>query len=95
MPVSAVVISLSAEPELQERAIRALQAHPRVTLGEQQKRLLPVVVDTDTMSEGIELVREGLPKLDGVEFVHVVSVDFSDVDDFTEKMPPKRRSRAT
>ncbi len=94
MPISAVVISLKAEADLQQATVAALQQDPRITLGEQQQRLLPVVIETDAISEGIEIVREELPKLDGVEFVHVVSVDFSDVDDFSERLPPKRRSQA-
>jgi hypothetical protein len=93
MPISAVVISLKRDPDHQEAAIEQLRADPRLTLGDLQATQLPVVIDTATIAEGIEVVREELPALQGVEFVHVVSVDFSDVEDFNERLPPKRRSQ--
>ncbi|QDG50182.1 hypothetical protein FIV42_05390 [Persicimonas caeni] len=91
MPVSAIVISLKNDASRRERALEMLEAHPHLELGELQNTQLPVVVETDTIAEGVRIVREELPALDGVEFVHVVSVDFSDVDAFDEKLPPRRR----
>lgn len=93
MPISSIVITLSPDALSRRSAIDALSAHPRLTVGERKKRQLPVVVDTETLSEGISLVRDELPEMEGVEFVHVISVDFSDMDDFDEKLPPRRRRR--
>jgi hypothetical protein len=91
MPISAVVITLKRAER--EAAIEILRADARLTLGELQVTQLPVVIDTDTIADGINVVREVLPAIAGVEFVHVVSVDFSDVEDFDEKLPPKRARR--
>ncbi|AWV89970.1 hypothetical protein [Bradymonas sediminis] len=93
MPISAVVVTLSSQPESREAALSILRADPRLTLGALQRNQLPVVVDTEKIADGVLIVREELPSIDGVEFVHVVSVDFSDVEDFDEKLPPRRRSR--
>lgn len=94
MPISAVVVTLKPDEALREEALKILRADPRLTLGELQRNQLPVVIDTETIVEGINIVREELPDVAGVVFVHVVSVDFSDVEDFDEKLPPRRRSRS-
>lgn len=94
MPISAVVVTLKPDEALREAALKIMRADPRLTLGELQRVQLPVVIDTETIAEGINIVREELPNIAGVEFVHVVSVDFSDVKDFDEKLPPRRRSRS-
>lgn len=95
MPISAIVLTLDASPCQRQRALFTLKDHPRLTLGELHEAQLPVVVETDTIAEGVDIIREQLPAVDGVTFVHVVSVDFSDLEDFDEKLPPKRRSRAS
>jgi len=94
MPISAVVVTLKADASQREIALSKLRAHPRLILGELQKCQLPVVIDTETIVEGINIVDDELPNMVGVEFVHVVCVDFSDVEDFDEKLPPRRRPRA-
>ncbi|MGM0558990.1 MAG: hypothetical protein ACQEVA_21575, partial [Myxococcota bacterium] len=77
-----------------ERALDVLSADARLTLGPIEDVQLPVVVETDTVGEGIELVRDTLPDVAGVEFVHVVSVDFSDLESRDEKLPPRRKKQS-
>lgn len=91
MPISAVVITLEADPPRRAAAIEALGAHPGLMLGEPQGNQLPAVIETDTITQGVDVVREQLHAIDGVVFVHVLSVDFSDMEDFDEKLPPRRR----
>ena len=96
MPISALVLTLSDEAESREEALRALEADPRLTVGKLQNTQLPVVVDTETMFEGIDLVRTELPEIGGVTYVHVVSVDFSDTDysqPANQYVPRKKRAR--
>lgn len=79
MPISAIVLQLSNEDKLRQNAIDDLAQDSRITLGELQDRHLPAVLETATLYDGIQLVKNELPSLKGVVFVHVVSVDFSDV----------------
>lgn len=91
MPVSALVVTLSRDEQRRAHALDKLNEDARLTLGELEDVQLPVVTETQTVGEGIELVRDSLPDIDGVEFVHVVSVDFSDLESRDEKLPPRRR----
>jgi hypothetical protein len=93
MPISAIVITLGADPCSRQQALAAIAAHPRLSVADLQRNQLPAVVETDTFGEGIAIVREWLPALEGVEFVHVVSVDFSDAESFDEKLPPRNKRR--
>lgn len=81
MPISALVITLSSDPKEKQRAVEALSQDPRVTLGERQGARLPVVVETETTREGSRMVREELLQIEGVVFVDVVMVDFSDTNE--------------
>lgn len=90
MPISAVVISLDSSPSRRAAALEALGAHPALTLGDLQGNQLPAVIETDTIGQGVDVVREQLHAIEGVVFVHVISVDFSDMEDFDEKLPPRR-----
>gem|GEM_PF-1105523 len=95
MPVSALVITLSAEAAQRTRALAALRDHPRLLLGSVLNGTrVPAVLETDTLGEGIRVVEEELPAIEGVLFVDVVQVDFSDVDPAAEALPlPRRRRR--
>lgn len=75
-------------------AIEKLHADTRLTIGDLDGVQLPVVTETDTVGEGIEIVQGVLPDIDGVEFVHVVSVDFSDLESRDEKLPPRKKKTA-
>ena len=78
MPVSALVVTLSPIPGESEQALQTLREDPRLTLGERQGTRLPVVVETQTTRESTRLVREELLAIEGIVFVDVVMVDFSD-----------------
>jgi hypothetical protein len=78
MPISSLVLTLDASPELRASALREVARDPRVTLGPAlEERWLPVVTDTRSLSEG-EALAESLRDLPGVSFVDVVMVDFSE-----------------
>jgi hypothetical protein len=93
VPVSALVITLDPEAARRERGLAALAADSRLSLGAIQAGRLPAVAETATLAEGDRLVAEELPAIDGVVFVDVVLVDFSDVDDFDEPLPRRRGGR--
>ncbi|WP_437662414.1 hypothetical protein [Sorangium sp. So ce1182] len=79
MPISALVITLSDEPGARERACRALAGEAALSLGLPSGSRLPAVAETETLLAGEELVERVL-RVDGVDFVDVVSVDFSDLE---------------
>lgn len=87
MPISALVVTLSSSPELQQRALDAIANDRRLTPGELQGTRLPVVVETETTRESTHLVREELPAIEGVVFVDVVMVDFSDAHPPAQQEP--------
>ncbi|MFB6263886.1 MAG: hypothetical protein ABEL76_09730 [Bradymonadaceae bacterium] len=80
MPVTAAVLNLSDDPVERRVALDALDEDPRVEVGARKELYLPVVVTTDRIDEGIELVDEELPAREGIEFVRIVRVDFDDAD---------------
>lgn len=65
-----------------------------MTPGELQDVQLPLVVETHTVGESISLVRDELPSMEGVIFVHVISVDFSDLESRDEKLPRRNKRPA-
>jgi hypothetical protein len=78
MPISSLVLTLEASPELRAHALSALAREPRLTLGTPlEERWLPVVAETDSLFEGEELC-ESLRELPGVSFLDVVMIDFSE-----------------
>lgn len=80
MPVSALVLTLSADPHRREDALQRLRGDARLMLMPRRGPNLPVVLESETLGEGEAIVRDELPEIPGVAFVHVVSVDFSDVE---------------
>lgn len=75
MPVSGLVLTLSADPELSAQAISQLKARPELAPGELQDRWLPVAMETHDDAESRQL-HDWLHALSGVEFVDVVYVNF-------------------
>jgi hypothetical protein len=75
MVVSALVVMLSAEPAHRARALDALAADPRLTLGELVRDRLPVVAESASASAGVTLCDQ-LAAREGVVRVDVVSIDF-------------------
>lgn len=94
MPISALVLTMSRDEARRERALAQLRDDARLTLGELEDIQLPLVVETETVGESIELAQDELSSIDGVTFVHVISVDFSDLESRDEDLPRRRRKRS-
>ena len=78
MPISSLVLSLDASPQLRALALSEVARDPRITVGTPvEERWLPVVTETTSLPEG-EALAESLRELAGVSFVDVVMVDFSE-----------------
>jgi hypothetical protein len=77
MIVSSLVVTLDPDPELRTRALAALAADTRLTLGEPFADRLPVVAETASAALGAALCEE-LAAQGGVLGVHVVAIDFSE-----------------
>lgn len=80
MPVSGLVITLCDDAEDRRALLAHLRRDPRVTLGEVIANHVPVVTDTQTISEARDLY-EAIQRLDGVMVVAVITLDFSDQDE--------------
>lgn len=78
MPVTAAVINLAEDAVERRGALDVLEADGRVEVGPRQDLHLPVVLTTETVDDGIELVEDELPEVEGVEFVRIVRIDFDD-----------------
>ena len=79
MPISGLVITLSADPGQAARALSLLAAHPAVLPGERTGRWLPVAVESGNDAESRAL-HEWVQTLPGVEFVDVVYVNYEPDD---------------
>lgn len=77
MIVSALVVTLSADPLLRAVALQSLQECPGVTLGEPVASRLPLVAETESSAAGARLCEE-LAERAGVLRVDVVAIDFGD-----------------
>jgi nitrate reductase NapAB chaperone NapD len=80
MSISGLLITLADDPRASEAAISALQADPRIDVGERRGPYLPVVADTTGKRENQGLWDE-LNDLAGVINVNLV---FADLGDSTE-----------
>lgn len=78
MPLTAAVLNLSDDAVERRAALDWLRSDGRIELGPRQQLHLPVVVSTETVDEGIELMDETLPAVEGIEFARIVRVDFED-----------------
>jgi hypothetical protein len=91
MPVSSAVINLSSNEAERTQALERLSEDSRIEIGDAQKLFLPVVISTDTLDEGIRLVKKQLPEWEGVDFVRIVRVDFDDATDEETRTNPFQR----
>jgi nitrate reductase NapAB chaperone NapD len=92
MPVSGLVVALSPQPELRDRARAVLGAHPRVTLGEMQDSgRLPIVLEGES-AEAMQADLDMLTEIAGVELVELAYVELSDVQ--TVQLTRKRSRSA-
>jgi hypothetical protein len=80
MPISSVVVTLSQDGVVAEAALSILSADPRWTLGAPNGRHVPAVLDTTSLEDAVSLTEDAL-RIDGVQFVDVVGVDFSDLSE--------------
>lgn len=88
MPVSGLIVTLDADPALAAQAIAWIAQDARLEAGAPQGLHLPVAAWTQTLEAGIQLVREELPLIPGISFVHVVHVEFEDADYTQEPAQP-------
>jgi hypothetical protein len=77
MVISALVLTLSAQPVERLRALARLAADVRLELGEPVADRLPVVAESASAAEGAALC-EALAEHDGVVRVDVVAIDFGE-----------------
>jgi nitrate reductase NapAB chaperone NapD len=80
MTISGLLITLAEDPQASDAAISALEADPRIDVGERNGSYLPLVTDTPGEQESRRLW-DKLNELAGVINVNLV---FTDLDDFTE-----------
>lgn len=80
MSVSALVVTLSIQPDRANRVLRELEAHPQITVGELNGQKLPIVLDTPSVRED-EAAFEWMNHLADVDHVDVVYIDFGDSED--------------
>lgn len=81
MAISGLMVTLCADADATEQALRALSCDRRLTLGERVGRRLAVVADTPSADRDAELWND-LHALPGIESVDVtfVSVDGKNAD---------------
>ena len=75
MVISALVLTLSLDPVVRARALDALGADPRLTLGALIETRLPVVAEAASTADGASLCDQLSAHL-GVERVDVIAIDF-------------------
>ena len=88
MPISGLVLTLSADAALADQAVAKLHTRPEFTLGECNDRWLPVALDAADDAASRDL-HDWLNALPGVEFVDVVYVDFSEDSEAPASATPK------
>lgn len=77
MPISGLLLTLSADPTLAAGVAPALAGRDDVTVGTARERWLPLALEAPD-DGGCRLAHDWLRALPGVEFVDVVSVHFDD-----------------
>jgi hypothetical protein len=77
MPVIALVLTLTDDPAQSRQAQDILESDTRMALGPLIGRRLPVAATTEDDDESERLLAE-LRHLDGVTFLELVMVDYSD-----------------
>ena len=86
MPVSGLVLTLAEDRLERQGALDALAAIPDVTLGDLSGIRLPVVTESDTLTEHHRLWKV-LEEIEGVHLVQIAFHDFSDADDLDVPLP--------
>jgi hypothetical protein len=86
MPILGAVVTLVDDPALAAAAVASLTSDPRITVGERDGALLPVVLDTRSREEERSYWR-ALQATPGVLDVRLAFADFSDL---TEPPDPDR-----
>ena len=77
MPIASIVLTLDDRKLPWEGVLAEIAQDPRVELGSARGRCVPAVLDTASAQEGEALVQSFFEK-EGVLFVDVVAVDFSE-----------------
>lgn len=81
MPISGWVVTLSDDEGMSAEALMTMQGDARFTLGERVGLKQPVVVETESLGESKALWKT-VEALDGVHWLELAYLDFSDVEDF-------------
>lgn len=93
MPISGLLVTLSQNPQRRTEALDVMRLDSRITIGPENKNQVAIVTETETAGEDRDLV-DSLSQESGVDLVHVVFYDFSDVDEvptnFTTRQWKKR-----
>jgi CheY-like chemotaxis protein len=79
MPITALVLTLDDDPDARRAARRSLERDARLWVGDEVGGRVPLVLETASLVEGERAV-EALSASDGVLFVDVVAIDFSDTE---------------
>lgn len=90
MPISGLVLTLTQDSRLAHSLTQELHRDPRVTVGDRVGEQLPIVVETGSIDEDRTAFEE-LTRTPGVLFVELAYHDFSDVQDFGDGPPRRRR----
>ncbi len=77
MPVNGLLLTLSPDERLAERARKAIAARPEVSMNEAQGIYLPLAVETPDVRSAHEF-HEWLESLEGVGHVDVIYVGFEE-----------------
>lgn len=92
MPVSALVVTLPADPMVGAALLAKLQADPRICFGESSGLRIAVVIETEDPRDD-EVLFEQIAGFDGV-VLDLVSYDFSDVQAPVALTAQRRHRRA-
>lgn len=90
MIISGLLLTLSKDPRMADRALATLRARPEFLLATCHQRWLPVVVEVPDVATSRDL-HDWLHTLPGVDFVDVVQVSFE--EDSLEPSPGGHRNR--
>ena len=83
MITSGLVLTLNADPALAQQAQTTLLDRVELTIGQQNDRWLPIVIQASDVAASRDL-HDWLCSLPGIDFVDVVHVEFEDTDRINE-----------
>ena len=92
MPVAGLVLSLSEDISLRDKALRALSAMPGLSLGEVVGATVPAVTEADALPEQ-DALWALIQGTEGVTAVALVCLNTEDVEAF--EVPARRLRRPT